>query len=205
MPDVEWLEGVPICHRLGIGGYPQAGRRKGISQGNERQRNQNTRIPWVCGTRLERCHRVRFSIFRACVHVQSKDTAGVMAWKRKATGGVLGVIGFVLSPLSWWNDAVVNLPLALIFASAVGLFYRPAAEPDSNAFKASVILGYWLTNIMGLVLLHKGAQKVLSEQEKKYSRRALLTDVGVSLAYTALIVLLLKLGVLKPIGQYFAK
>jgi hypothetical protein len=128
-----------------------------------------------------------------------------MAWKRKATGGVLGVIGFVLSPLSWWNDAVVNLPLALIFASAVGLFYRPAAEPDSNAFKASVILGYWLTNIMGLVLLHKGAQKVLSEQEKKYSRRALLTDVGVSLAYTALIVLLLKLGVLKPIGQYFAK
>jgi hypothetical protein len=33
----------------------------------------------------------------------------------------------------------------------------------------------------------------------------LLTDVGVSLAYTALIVLLLKLGVLKPIGKYFAK
>jgi hypothetical protein len=128
-----------------------------------------------------------------------------MAWKRKATGGVLGVIGFVLSPLSWWNDAVVNLPLALIFASIVGLVYRPAAEPDSNAFKASVILGYWLTNILGFVLLHKGAQNLLSDQEKKYTRRALLKDVGVSLAYTALIVLLLKLGVLRPIDKYFTR
>lgn len=126
-----------------------------------------------------------------------------MAWKRKISGGVLGVIGFMLSPLSWWNDAVVNLPLAWVFASFVGLFYRPAARPDSNAFNASVIVGYWLTNVLGFVLMHKGAQQVLSAEEKKYSRHALLKDIGVSLAYTALIVLLIKLGVLKPISSYF--
>jgi len=39
-----------------------------------------------------------------------------MSWKRKVQGGMLGFIGFMLSPLSWWNDAFVNLPLALAFA-----------------------------------------------------------------------------------------
>ena len=127
-----------------------------------------------------------------------------MAWKRKISGGVLGVIGFMLSPLSWWNDAVVNLPLALVFAWLIGLFYQPAAEKGSTAFDAMVILGYWLTNIVGFVLLHKGAQKMLSAEEKKYSRRALLRDIGISIAYTVLIVALIKFGILKPIGDYFS-
>lgn len=127
-----------------------------------------------------------------------------MAWKRKITGSILGVIGFMLSPLSWWNDAVVNLPLALLFAWLVGLLYKPAAQPHSPAFEAAVILGYWLTNVLGFVLMHKGAQQVLSKEAKKYTRRELLKDVSVSLLYTALIVILLKAGILKPISAYFS-
>ena len=119
-----------------------------------------------------------------------------MAWKRKLTGGTLAFIGFILSPLSWWNDLFVNVPLALAFAWLVSLFYQPA-------FEASVIVGYWLTNVLGFVLMHKGAQHMLSEQEKKYSRRDLLRDIGISLLYTALILLFLKLGILKPIKNYF--
>jgi Ca2+/Na+ antiporter len=128
-----------------------------------------------------------------------------VAWKRKITGGILGVIGFILSPLSWWNDAVVNLPLALIFAYVVGIFYKPASERGSTSFDAMVILGYWLTNILGFVLLHKGARQVLSNQDSKYSRRQLAKDVGISLVYTCLIVFLIKLGILQPIQDYFAK
>ena len=119
-----------------------------------------------------------------------------MAWKRKVTGGFLAVAGYMLSPLSWWNDAFVNLPLALAFAWLVSVVYRPA-------FAAAVVVGYWLTNVVGLILLHKGAQQILSERKRKYSRRALLQDVGVSLAYTLLIVALIKFGVLKPIQAYF--
>ena len=119
-----------------------------------------------------------------------------MAWKRKVSGGTLAVIGYMLSPLSWWNDMFVNLPLALVFAWLVSLFYRPA-------FEASVIVGYWLTNVLGLVLMHKGAEKVLSEKDKAYSRRDLLRDVGISLVYTLLIMMLLKLKILQPIGNYF--
>jgi hypothetical protein len=119
-----------------------------------------------------------------------------MVWKRKVTGGFLAVAGYMLSPLSWWNDAFVNLPLALAFAWLVSAFYRPA-------FVAAVVVGYWLTNVVGLILLHKGAEQILSERKRKYSRRALLQDVGVSLAYTLLIVALVKFGVLQPVQNYF--
>ena len=110
----------------------------------------------------------------------------------------MAVVGFMLSPLSWWNDLFVNVPLAVAFAWVVSLFYKPA-------FSACVVLGYWLTNILGFVLLHKGAQKMLSDSDKKYSRRDLARDVGVSLLYTALIVGLIKLEVLKPIQSYFSR
>ena len=119
-----------------------------------------------------------------------------MAWKRKLGGGILAVVGFMLSPLSWWNDLFVNVPLALGFAWIVSLFYKPA-------FEASLILGYWLTNLVGFVLMHKGAQKMFKEKDRGYSRKAFLRDIGISLLYTGLIVALVKLGVLKPIANYF--
>ena len=121
-----------------------------------------------------------------------------MAWKQKFSGGILAGIGFMLSPLSWWNDLVVNLPLALAFAWVASFFYKPA-------FEACVIVGYWLTNVLGFVLMHKGAQKMLSKENRKYSRRDLMRDLGISLLYTALILLLLKLGILKPIENYFQR
>jgi hypothetical protein len=118
-----------------------------------------------------------------------------VAWKRRIAGGFLAVVGFMLSPLSWWNDLFVNVPIALVLAWLVGCFYRPA-------FQASLILGYWATNVLGFILMHKGAEKVLSDKDKKYSRRDLLRDVGISVLYTAVIVALVKLGVLKPIQNY---
>jgi hypothetical protein len=116
--------------------------------------------------------------------------------KRKIAGGILAFVGFMLSPLSWWNDLFVNIPLALAFAWIVSAF-------DKRAFGVAVVVGYWLTNVLGFVLMHKGAQKILNEQDKKYSRRELLKDVGISLLYTGLIVALIELGVLKPLGTYF--
>ena len=89
----------------------------------------------------------------------------------------------------------VNLPLALAFAWVVSWFYKPA-------FEACVIVGYWLTNILGFILLHKGAEKMISEKGKPYSRRALGRDIAVSLLYTGLIVILLKLKVLAPLTDY---
>jgi hypothetical protein len=121
-----------------------------------------------------------------------------LSLKRKLSGGTLAFIGFLLSPLSWWNDLFVNVPLALAFAWVVSLFW-PAA------FGASFILGYWLTNVLGLVLMQKGAQQALTDQPKPYTRRQLLGDLGISLAYTLLLIALVKHEVLKPLPDYLPK
>ena len=102
----------------------------------------------------------------------------------------------MLSPLSWWNDAFVNLPLALAFAWFVSLFYRPT-------FDAAVVVGYWLTNVLGLVLMQKGGWKVISKEPKPYSRRDFFRDMLISLAYSLLIVALLKFKIIQPIPDYF--
>jgi len=119
-----------------------------------------------------------------------------MNWKRKAYGGVVGLIGFLLSPLSWWNDLFINVPLAIGFAWLVSLVYK-------DAFIAAAILGYWLTNLLGLFLLQKGAQKALTEGDKPYTRKCLVRDVLISCLYTLLIVVLVKLGWIKPVTDYF--
>lgn len=123
-----------------------------------------------------------------------------MARKRKVTGGILAVVGFMLSPLSWWNDAFVNFPLAIAFAWLVSSFFSP--DKREGCFRVCVVVGYWLTNIAGLVLLHKGAEKMILDESKRYTLRAFLRDAGISLLYTGVIVALLEYGVLKPIQGY---
>jgi hypothetical protein len=119
-----------------------------------------------------------------------------MNWKRKMHGGLLGFIGFMLSPLSWWNDLFVNVPLAVGFAWIVSLFYKPAFGP-------AVIVGYWMTNVAGLLLMHKGARKAFGTGETQaYTRRDLLKDIAISFFYTLLILLLVKLRFIQPLTDY---
>lgn len=108
----------------------------------------------------------------------------------------MAFVGFMLSPLSWWNDAFVNVPLALAFAWVISLFYKPA-------FLASAVIGYWLSNVAGFVLMHKGGQKLLNGQSKPYSWKTFLRDMVISLLYTALILILIKLKILQPVQDYF--
>lgn len=105
---------------------------------------------------------------------------------QKAGYGVVAVVGFLLSPVSWWNDALVNIPLAYLFSWPFSIIHK-------NLFLPSFILGYLLTNILGFILMHKGLQGFL---EKK-SRREIKKDILVSLLYTSLILILVLLGIIK--------
>jgi hypothetical protein len=118
--------------------------------------------------------------------------------KRKVSGGTLAFIGYMLSPLSWWNDLFVNWPLALACAWVISWFCRPA-------FTASLIVAYWLTNVLGFVLMQKGGAKIMSEKDHAYSRQCLLRDLTISLLYTLLIVVLVKMGVIAPIQETVQK
>ncbi len=118
--------------------------------------------------------------------------------RRKVSGGTLAFIGYMLSPLSWWNDLFVNWPLALVCAWIISWFYKPA-------FTASLILAYWLTNVLGFVLMQKGGAKIISEEDQPYTRKILCRDLAISLLYTLLIVALVRTGVIAPIQDTVRK
>ncbi len=50
--------------------------------------------------------------------------------------------------------------------------------------------------------MHKGAQQWLNEHPEVYSRKELAKDVLISLAYTLLLLALLKSKVLEPLPNY---
>src|SRR5208283_131723 len=105
--------------------------------------------------------------------------ANLSLTKRKVSGGTLAFIGYMLSPLSWWNDLFVNWPLALACAWVISWFYQPA-------FTASLVLAYWLTNLFGFVLMQKGGAKIITAEDPPYSRKCLCRDLAISLLNTLL-------------------
>ena len=118
--------------------------------------------------------------------------------KRKVSGGAVAFIGYMLSPLSWWNDLFVNWPIALACAWVISWFCK-------SAFTASLVLAYWLTNVLGFVLMQKGGARIISEADQPYSRKCLWRDLAISLLYTLLIVVLIKMGVIGPIQDSVQK
>lgn len=97
-------------------------------------------------------------------------------WRRMAWGSLFA-IGFMLSPISWWNDAVVNLPIAYLAAQLVALL-------DPRFFLIAFVGAYWATNLLGLLGMHVSARKLLRQPERRISlRRCFL----ISLLYTLLI------------------
>jgi hypothetical protein len=118
--------------------------------------------------------------------------------RRFVTGSVLSLVGYILSPLSWWNDALVNIPIAYICAWLLSFFYKPV-------FGSAFVAAYWLTNIAGLVMMHKGVCKMVQADycEPANRRKRLIHDLLISVGYTALIVLLLKFNIIRPMEEYF--
>jgi hypothetical protein len=127
--------------------------------------------------------------------METELRAGKKSTARKLVGSTLGLVGFLLSPLSWWNDLVVNIPLALAFAWLLSLLF-PAA------FLKLAILGYWLSNVLGLYLMHRGALLTFTKGEPPaYTWKSALRDFGVALLYTLVIILVIKLGWIHPPDQ----
>jgi hypothetical protein len=119
----------------------------------------------------------------------------LLSRKRLAKGGILAIMGWILSPLTWWNDLVVNIPIAYGFGCLFSLI-------SESLFLPSMVIGYWITNIAGLFLLHKGVVTVVRKEKHKYGRKDLMKDIAISMGYTALIVILVQLDILRLPGEY---
>ncbi len=63
--------------------------------------------------------------------------------------GVAAIVGFILSPLSWWNDAVVNIPLSLAMGALLNSVF-------GVSFDLAVALSYLVSNVVGMILFVVG-------------------------------------------------
>lgn len=116
----------------------------------------------------------------------------------KMFGHFLTILGYLLSPFSWWNDTFLNIPLAYLFGSFCGLF-------SEKLFLPSTILGYWFTNWVGLVLMHRGMTLSFKKSHFKThsSKKEMLYHILVSVFYTGLLVVCIQLKILRLPHQYF--
>ncbi|MBD3281868.1 hypothetical protein GF391_03930 [Candidatus Uhrbacteria bacterium] len=96
------------------------------------------------------------------------------------------VIGFVLSPLSWWNDLFINVPLAWAMtwpALKLTSFIFPVSK---NFFLTAFIFNYWITNIVGMAMMHYSGKKLISKDAKF----DIAKDLIVGIVYSIIIALI---------------
>jgi hypothetical protein len=110
---------------------------------------------------------------------------------KKIRGGFLMLLGYALSPLCWWNDLIFNLPIAY----AVGYL---CSLMSPNWLIPGAIAGYWLSNVVGILLMQAGFLDVVQGQVgERNLKKELLTGVVSSTLYTVVVVLLLHFNVLE--------
>lgn len=109
---------------------------------------------------------------------------------KKLIGGFLVIIGFLLSPLCWWNDLFFNLPIAYFFGYACSLL-------SSDLLMPCLIIGYWLSNIAGILLMQVGAVDIFQKQPKERNlKKELLTGLVSSTVYTLIVLALMQFNIL---------
>lgn len=79
---------------------------------------------------------------------------------------------------------VVNIPLAYLFSIPFSLL-------SERLFIPSFVLGYWLTNLLGFILMHKGVVGVGSKTPAKINWPL---HVSIALVYTMVILAMVWAG-----------
>ena len=116
-----------------------------------------------------------------------EDTKEVML--KKLRGGFLLGVGYLLSPLCWWNDLFFNLPVAYFFGYVCSWFSPNLLLPCS-------IAGYWFSNIAGILLMQVGAVDVFQGQTERDLKKDLLVGVVSSTVYTLVILALVQFKII---------
>ena len=101
-------------------------------------------------------------------------------------GRLVFFIGWMLSPLTFWNDAFVNIPLsyicAILFAKIIPI-----------NFSYLVLASYWLSNIFGIALMYAAGKRMF---RKGRVLREILNLIIAIAVYSIMIILLNNTGIL---------
>lgn len=107
--------------------------------------------------------------------------------------GAIGFTGFVLSPLSWWNDLFVNFPLSYSFAWLIGKSLNAFMTINRSLFIFLFVIAYFFTNLIGFLMIHYSIFGF-----KKNQRGSVKKQVAASLIYTLIIIGFFGLDICKP-------
>jgi hypothetical protein len=107
----------------------------------------------------------------------------------KLRGSLIFFLGYMLSPLSWWNDLFFNFPIAYFFGYIFSLF-------NADLFLPFSIAGYWFSNIAGFLLMQFGAADIFRQSERNL-KKDLLVGLISSTVYTIVVVLLMQFNILE--------
>ena len=89
------------------------------------------------------------------------------------------LIGYILSPASWWNDLFVNVPLALIFTKMMTILL------GDQYFSLMFSIGYAITNVIGVLLMKIGVTGL--------KKKNLVRDLLLSIFYSVVIYFVLEM------------
>ncbi|MEL6775765.1 MAG: hypothetical protein AAFO06_00800 [Cyanobacteria bacterium J06597_16] len=99
-------------------------------------------------------------------------------------GGALISLGYMLSPLSWWNDLFFNLPISIAFGYIVSWIHP-------HWFIPGTVAGYWLSNVLGMVMMQFGAVDVFLPEDKQNKTRDMWIGFGSATLYTVVVAALI--------------
>lgn len=99
-------------------------------------------------------------------------------------------VGWLLSPLTFWNDSFINIPLSYIMAN---IFIR--VFPVN--FLSLLLAFYWLSNILGVLLMYASGKKLIDE--RKSMVRTVLMILATMAIYSGILIALERSGILKPV------
>ena len=97
-------------------------------------------------------------------------------------------IGWMLSPLTFWNDAFINIPLSYLLAALLVKYIN-------INFLWLVLASYWFTNILGLYLMYAAGKGVVKGREGVV--KEILSLIVTTAFYSLIIVALGRLGILR--------
>lgn len=99
-------------------------------------------------------------------------------------------VGWLLSPLTFWNDTFVNIPLSYICAN---LF----ARSGRSDFLLTMLAFYWMSNILGIFMMYLSGKSIF-KGGKSVIREAVIF-IATIVIYSLILIALNSLGILKPI------
>ncbi|MBM3246978.1 hypothetical protein FJZ17_00330 [Candidatus Pacearchaeota archaeon] len=111
--------------------------------------------------------------------------------------GSLYFLGYLLSPVSWWNNLLINAPLAYLFAFLVAI-----AKYDPNLFNLCFVGFYFLLNIGGLLILKYSINTPL-QQVYGWKKESIVMGLVWVVIYSIIIIVLLYLDIIRIPYEYF--